>query len=179
MQKCLRPTVFIMLVMRPCQALLSRVLAPGLVGTSHKCLRTSVFRHADHPLVGQSRQSTTALSSTPFASEFHTPVMCSEVLEWLITDKEGVYLDCTLGGGGHSEAIVSALDPAGRLVSLDQDPDALAFASKRLDRFMKAGRFQPVRTNFRHAATALRAANAIPEGGFTGESSGYYDDRLA
>lgn len=111
-------------------------------------------------------------NSTPFASDFHTPVLCSEVLEWLLIDPEGVYLDCTLGGGGHSEAILSSLKPGGRLVALDQDPDALAFASKRLERFIAEGRFRPLRSNFRDAAATLQANDAIPQDKFTGKRGG-------
>lgn len=55
-----------------------------------------------------------------------------QVLEWLITDPDGVYVDCTLGGGGHSAALLGALGERGRVVGLDRDPDALREASKRL-----------------------------------------------
>lgn len=55
-----------------------------------------------------------------------------QVLEWLITDPEGVYVDCTLGGGGHSAALLEALGQGARVVGLDRDPDALREASKRL-----------------------------------------------
>lgn len=45
---------------------------------------------------------------------------------------EGVYVDCTLGGGGHSAALLGALGKGARVVGLDRDPDALREASKRL-----------------------------------------------
>jgi 16S rRNA (cytosine1402-N4)-methyltransferase len=47
------------------------------------------------------------------------------VCEWLLWDREGVYVDCTLGGGGHTQAILDALAPQGRVIALDQDTDAI------------------------------------------------------
>ena len=91
--------------------------------------------------------------------------MWREVLEYLITDPEGLYLDCTLGGGGHSEAILSKLTGKGKLISLDQDPDALAFAGKRLAKQAEEGRFRAVRANFRVAADVLEAEDLFDGGG--------------
>ncbi|CAM9832749.1 unnamed protein product, partial [Choristocarpus tenellus] len=68
----------------------------------------------------------------PFASTYHVPVVCREVVEWLVTDTNGVYVDGTLGGGGHSAALLAALGPGGRVVGLDRDPQALAEATSRL-----------------------------------------------
>ena len=61
--------------------------------------------------------------------------MTAQVLEWLVTDPGGVYVDCTLGGGGHTAALLEeALGERGRVVGIDRDPDALREASKRLSR---------------------------------------------
>lgn len=57
---------------------------------------------------------------------YHEPVMAREVMERLVTSPAGLYLDCTLGGGSHSLAILERLDAAGRLLSLDWDEDAHA-----------------------------------------------------
>jgi len=72
----------------------------------------------------------------------HTPVMLQEVLEWLRIKPDGVYVDATLGAGGHSEAIAERLSsgtspghPSGRLISLDRDEQALQIAQERLTRF--------------------------------------------
>ena len=54
------------------------------------------------------------------------------MLQWLVTDAEGVYVDCTLGGGGHSAALLASLGPGARVVGLDRDPAALKEASERL-----------------------------------------------
>lgn len=63
---------------------------------------------------------------------YHIPVMLEEVLEDLSVRPDGVYLDGTAGGGGHSYAIAMRLTEGGRLFSMDQDPDAIAEASARL-----------------------------------------------
>jgi 16S rRNA (cytosine1402-N4)-methyltransferase len=64
----------------------------------------------------------------------HTPVLLEEVLEWLRIKPEGTYIDATLGGGGHSEAIARRLT-SGRLISLDRDAQALELARERLKSF--------------------------------------------
>jgi len=64
-------------------------------------------------------------------AEPHVPVMLDEVLEWLDVKPDGTYIDATLGAGGHSAAIASRLT-SGRLISLDQDEQALALAAERL-----------------------------------------------
>lgn len=62
---------------------------------------------------------------------YHCPIMVSEVIAGLVTNPEGTYIDATLGGGGHSEAIVKKLR-GGRLIGIDQDQDAIDEATKRL-----------------------------------------------
>lgn len=78
------------------------------------------------------------------AEGYHVPVLLRECVEGLVTDPDGIYLDCTFGGGGHSRAILERLSPRGHLFGLDRDPDALAHCSIRDDRFTF------VRSNFRH-----------------------------
>jgi 16S rRNA (cytosine1402-N4)-methyltransferase len=55
----------------------------------------------------------------------HLPVLCSEVLEQLAIKKDGTYLDCTFGRGGHSQAILGQLGSDGQLLALDRDIDAI------------------------------------------------------
>lgn len=89
-------------------------------------------------------------------SEYHIPVLFYETIEQLITDKDGVYLDCTLGGGGHSEGILKNLSEKGNLISMDQDEEAIEFASKRLEPYKN--RWRVFKDNFEHLDTVLYMA---------------------
>jgi len=82
----------------------------------------------------------------------HTPVMLQEVLEWLRIRPDGIYVDATLGAGGHSEAIAERL-VLGRLISLDRDEQALRIARQRLTRF--ASRVSCVLSPFSRIAEAV------------------------
>lgn len=77
----------------------------------------------------------------------HIPVLVREVLALLQPRSEGAYLDCTVGGGGHAEAILEAAGVPSRLVGIDCDPEAIAVASSRLGRF--GDRVRLVRGDFR------------------------------
>jgi 16S rRNA (cytosine1402-N4)-methyltransferase len=55
---------------------------------------------------------------------YHIPVLLDEVIEYLNIQPEGIYVDCTFGGGGHSKAILQNLNANGRLIAFDQDNDA-------------------------------------------------------
>lgn len=77
-------------------------------------------------------------------TEYHSPVLLSECLDALIWNASGTYADCTLGGGGHSIEILKRLAPDGRLHCFDRDPEAIAFATKRLAEFKDKVIFHPV-----------------------------------
>lgn len=62
---------------------------------------------------------------TSSQSSYHTPVLLKESIDLLITNPSGVYIDATMGGGGHTRAILQRLAQDGSLLSFDQDPDAL------------------------------------------------------
>ncbi len=79
---------------------------------------------------------------------YHIPAMLEETLQGLITDREGIYVDVTLGGGGHSRAILERLGANGRLYSFDQDREAIANALQRQE--MPCSRWQLVHGNFRY-----------------------------
>ena len=76
----------------------------------------------------------------------HIPVLLKETIATLNPQSQGLYLDCTLGGGGHSEAILKSESDC-RLIGLDRDPEALAAASKRLQPYS-------TRTQFLHTTYA-------------------------
>lgn len=83
-------------------------------------------------------------------SGYHRPVLLDETLDALAVRPDGTYLDGTAGGGGHSFAIASQLK-SGRLIALDQDPDAIKQATARLEGLPAT----VVRENFRFMGRAL------------------------
>lgn len=99
----------------------------------------------------------TSPSEGAVARPYHIPALLPETLEALDIRPGGIYVDCTLGGGGHSRAILRALDPAqgGRLLSFDQDRDAIERAAADPD-FAGNAAFTAVRGNFRFLRNFLR-----------------------
>lgn len=89
-------------------------------------------------------------------SEYHIPVLYTECIDNLVINKDGVYLDCTLGGGGHSEGILKSLSDKGRLISIDQDDQAIEFAKKRLERYGK--KWMVFKNNFENLDIVLYSA---------------------
>ncbi len=82
---------------------------------------------------------------------YHTSVLLHECIDGLAIKPEGIYVDVTFGGGGHSRAILQELGPDGRLFAFDQDPDAWRQAEKIDD-----GRLELITANFRHIQKYLR-----------------------
>ena len=93
----------------------------------------------------------------------HESVLLAETLERLVGDKEGLYLDATLGLGGHSEAVLNKISAEGKVLGLDADPEALALAGHRLA--THSGKFHSVRSNFRSLGTILEAEGFFPLSG--------------
>ena len=86
----------------------------------------------------------------------HRSVRLEETIEGLKVKPDGIYLDGTLGGGGHSSEILKRLK-GGCLIGIDQDEEALAAAGKRLSEFGEEGkRFTLIRDNYCNAAEAVR-----------------------
>lgn len=75
----------------------------------------------------------------------HIPVMLEECIDGLNISPDGIYVDGTAGGAGHSSEIAKRLGNGGRLISLDRDPDAVAVAAERLSAYANA---QVVRSNY-------------------------------
>lgn len=76
----------------------------------------------------------------------HVPIMVTEVLALLEPQRGGIFVDGTLGGGGHAEAVLSAMPESGRLIGIDRDDDALKAAGARLSKF--GDRFTAIKGNF-------------------------------
>lgn len=80
---------------------------------------------------------------------YHTPVLLQEAVNGLITRKDGIYVDVTFGGGGHSRAILDSLSSEGKLISFDQDNDSES-------RVFADSRFIFIKANFRFLKRYLR-----------------------
>ncbi|MEQ6375231.1 16S rRNA (cytosine(1402)-N(4))-methyltransferase RsmH [Bacillaceae bacterium S4-13-56] len=83
----------------------------------------------------------------------HYTVLKKETIEGLSVKPNGVYVDCTLGGGGHSEQIVRRLNESGHLFAFDQDEQAIKFAKSRLSEYGDKVTF--IRSNFRYLKKEL------------------------
>ncbi|MFD0869854.1 S-adenosyl-methyltransferase MraW [Chlamydia abortus] len=92
----------------------------------------------------------------------HITVLLEEAVEGLHIKPDGIYVDCTLGGAGHSELIASRLGPQGRLIAFDQDDQAILHARKRLERY--EDKLTIVKSNFRHLREVLSGL-AVPMNG--------------
>lgn len=84
----------------------------------------------------------------------HTSVLLEETIDNLCIRPDGIYVDGTLGGGGHSYQIASRLNERGRLIGIDQDGDAIEAAGKRLEPF--ADRITLIRNNYCNAREVLK-----------------------
>ena len=65
---------------------------------------------------------------------YHRPVMEAEVIRWLEPKPGELVVDATLGGGGHAESILRAMEPGGELIGIDRDPDAISASMSRLEK---------------------------------------------
>ena len=108
---------------------------------------------------------------------YHTPVLLKEVVAQLQPHGGGVYLDATLGGGGHAGEILRASAPGGQLVGLDWDDEALAASREKLSEWGARARF--VRANFAELEEALMSVEVTAVDGIVfdlGVSSRQFDE---
>lgn len=113
--------------------------------------------------VGVALRSTLSTTSSidPNQYTYHVPVMRDECMDYLQIKEGGVYLDCTMGGGGHSRAI---LERGGRVIALDQDDDAIANTSKLLKSYIDEGKMEIHRVNFRHLKEVVLSKSNLAQG---------------
>ena len=107
----------------------------------------------------------------------HIPVLLNEVIDSLNIKKDGIYVDLTLGRGGHSEAILSHLSSKGRLIGVDQDETAIKESEERLKK--NYSNFTLVRSNFRYVDEILNKLGINKVDGILmdlGVSSPQFDD---
>ncbi len=106
------------------------------------------------------------------AETYHVPVLLQESVDGLDIQPDGIYVDVTFGGGGHSREILSRLGPKGHLYSFDQDADA----EKNI---VADDRFTFVRSNFRYLSNWMRYYGVEQIDGLLGDlgvSSHHFDD---
>ena len=107
----------------------------------------------------------------------HKTVLLNEMIDNVLTDPDGIYVDCTLGGGGHSFALAQKLSEKATLVGVDQDDRAIAAATERLKDVRC--RHLTVRNNFSHVDENLDSLGIGQVDGFMfdlGVSSPQLDD---
>ncbi|MBF0819388.1 16S rRNA (cytosine(1402)-N(4))-methyltransferase RsmH [Streptococcus acidominimus] len=86
----------------------------------------------------------------------HTTVLLHETVDMLAVKPDGIYVDATLGGAGHSEYLLSQLNEAGHLYAFDQDEAAILNAQKRLAPYIEKGMVTFIKDNFRHLKARLK-----------------------
>ncbi|MBS1272563.1 MAG: Ribosomal RNA small subunit methyltransferase H [Candidatus Marinimicrobia bacterium] len=88
-------------------------------------------------------------------NRIHIPVLLDETIEWLLTRRDGVYVDATIGAGGHSQALLKHLDSGATLVGIDADGTILDHAAAALKEFPQ--RILLAETNFSHVTAVLKS----------------------
>ncbi|GAA3021585.1 16S rRNA (cytosine(1402)-N(4))-methyltransferase RsmH [Tetragenococcus solitarius] len=86
----------------------------------------------------------------------HFTVMKKETVDSLLVNPHGIYVDCTLGGAGHSQYLLEQLASDGHLYAFDQDQQALDYAKKRLEPYIKKGQVTFIKRNFRFIKEELK-----------------------
>ena len=87
---------------------------------------------------------------------YHKPVLYDEVIENLIVNKDGLYLDCTLGGAGHTEGILKNTSDKAIVIAIDQDDEAIEYAKNKLDKYKD--RINIFKDNFKNLDMVLYMA---------------------
>ncbi len=85
----------------------------------------------------------------------HKTVLLEETINGLAVNPDGVYVDCTLGGGGHAEYLLTKLGTKGHLYAFDQDQQALEYVQKKLKKYIEQDQLTLIQSNFRSIKSAL------------------------
>ena len=88
--------------------------------------------------------------------EYHKPVLFDEVMENIISEGDAVYVDCTLGGGGHTEGMLERSSEGSKVIGIDQDKEAINFAKERLKKY--GNKIEIFQDNFRNLDTVIYLA---------------------
>ncbi len=88
--------------------------------------------------------------------EYHKPVLFDEVMENIISEGDAVYVDCTLGGGGHTEGMLERSSAESKVIGIDQDKEAINFAKERLKKY--GNKIEIFQDNFRNLDTVIYLA---------------------
>ena len=88
--------------------------------------------------------------------EYHKPVLFDEVIENIISEGDAVYVDCTLGGGGHTEGMLERSSEKSKVIGIDQDKEAINFAKERLKKY--GNKIEIFQDNFRNLDTVIYLA---------------------
>ena len=110
-------------------------------------------------------------------NDYHIPLLYYETLDNLVINPDGIYIDCTLGGGSHSEGILERLSDKGLLISIDQDTNAIEYSKKRLEKF--GSKWKVFKGNFENIDTIAYMAGVDKVDGILmdiGVSSKQLDD---
>ena len=108
---------------------------------------------------------------------YHNPVLIKEVVSQLQPHRGGLYVDCTVGGGGHAREILRACGPDGRLIGLDWDEEAIAASREQLVEF--GARVRLVRASYVELKTVLMSLRVTAVDGVVfdlGASSRQFDE---
>jgi 16S rRNA (cytosine1402-N4)-methyltransferase len=109
----------------------------------------------------------------------HTTVLLAETVDGLDVKPDGIYVDCTLGGGGHSQLILSKLGKNGHLYSFDQDQTAIDYNQEHLAEYIANGQLTFIKSNFRNLKAKLNEIGIEQVDGVLydlGVSSPQFDD---
>ena len=88
--------------------------------------------------------------------DYHKPVLYDETIENIITDGRAVYVDCTLGGGGHTERILQNSSIDSKVIGIDQDIEAINFSKERLKDYKD--KLEIFQDNFKNLDTVIYLA---------------------